>query len=248
LVIRFYYLWIAVFCALNCAAQNDTLPNKITLIGAQASIDIPMADLATRFGYFDKIGFSFHQKNKANWLFGARAHFIFGTQIKEPGLLNNVGTTAGGTITTQGGVSVLRLFQRGYQVGLDVGKILPIAKANANSGIMVLGSVGFMQHKINIFDRDLLYPQLAGEYKKGYDRLTNGIYLDAIVGYAFFSKKKNINLFGGFSFNAAKTEGRREWWFDVQTNGRDKRLDASMGIMLGWWIPIYQKKVEEVYY
>jgi hypothetical protein len=236
-----------LFCK-NAMANPDTIANSISLIGAQASIDLPMADLAKRFGYFDKIGLSFHKKTKTNWLIGTRVHFMFGTQIKEPGFLSNLGTTIGGTITTNGGVSVLRLFQRGYQIGLDVGKVLPIWQVNPNSGLMILGSVGFIQHKINIFDRDLLYPQLIDDYKKGYDRLTNGLYADGIVGYAYYGRKKNINGFAGLTVNVASTEGKREWWFDVQQSGRDKRLDASVGFMIGWWIPIYQKKVEDVYY
>jgi hypothetical protein len=227
---------------------KDSLSRNISLIGAQVSVDLPMADLAKRFGVFDKVGLSFHRKTKSNWIIGTRFHFIFGSKIKEPGFLNNLGTQTGGTITTDGSLAEIRLYQRGYNVGLDVGKIIPIWKKNQNSGLFWMTSLGFMQHKINIFDRDLLYPQLYGDYKKGYDRLTNGLYADAMFGIMHFGVRKNINGFVALNVNVASTQGRREWWYDVQKAGLDKRIDASIGLMAGWFIPLYQKKVEEVYY
>jgi hypothetical protein len=111
-----------------------------------------------------------------------------------------------------------------------------------------MGSLGFMQHKINIYDRDNLYPQLIGDYRKGYDRLTNGLYGDVLLGYMYYGTKKNLNGFIALDMNVAKTQGRRDWWYDVQKTGRDNRIDASIGLMMGWFIPIYQKKTEEVYY
>jgi hypothetical protein len=249
---RKYFVCLQIlFCcffSLSTEAKTDSTLRKIHLIGMQASIDIPQADLAKRFGIFDKVGAGYHQKLANNWIVGARCHFIFGNRIREAGFLQNMITSTGGIINNGGLVNGLSTFMRGYNLGVDVGKVLPVWQANANSGLMVLSSFGFMQHKINIFDRDNQFAQLQGDYKKGYDRLTNGLYGEALIGYLFFASKKNINVFAGFNCNVARTGGRRDWWLDVQQAGNDKRWDLSTGFMLCWFVPIYRKKVEEVYY
>jgi len=243
-----YIIIIFIFFGVEAMAQIDTVPRNISTIGLHVSLDFPMADLATRFGVFDKVGLTYYRKKKSNWIIGARVHFMFGNKIKEPGFLDNLKTVASGTITSDGSLAEIRWYQRGYNVGIDVGKILPFWNANANSGPFCMGSLGFMQHKINIYDRDNLYPQLIGDYRKGYDRLTNGLYGDVLLGYMYYGTKKNLNGFIALDMNVAKTQGRREWWYDVQKTGRDNRIDASIGLMMGWFIPIYQKKTEEVYY
>jgi hypothetical protein len=232
------------------ALASDTTDNRKmgVLIGVQASLDLPHASLAKRFGVFNKIGPTVLYKTKSNWLLGGRAHFTFGNTIKEPGFINNLATTSGGTISNNGILGDLRIYQRGYNIGIDFGKIFAFNNKNPNTGLFWLNSIGFTEHKILLFDRDNQFPQLQGEYKKGYDRLANGIYIDETIGYMYLAKNKRINFFAGLNFNFAPTQGRREWWLDVQTTGKDKRTDISTGILLGWIVPIYKRKVEEIYY
>jgi hypothetical protein len=246
---RFIFFFNLFLClSVYAFAQLDTNARQMSLISAQFSLDMPQADLAKRFGLFDKAGMSYHYKLENNWIFGARFHFIFGNRIKEPGLMQNLYTSSGGIINNGGLVNGVNVYLRGYNTGVDVGKIILASKKNKNAGLLWMGSTGFMQHKLNIHNIDNQYDQLLGEYRKGYDRLTNGWYLDNMIGYMYFSRRKNINLYAGLNFNIARTQGRRDWWLDVQQRGNDDRWDMSTGAIISWFIPIYPKKVEEVYY
>jgi hypothetical protein len=245
---RYSLLICAIIFSQICVAQKDTVVHPFYMIGVNISADLPLADYAKRFGFFDKVGASVYRKTSKNWIIGFRYQYTFGSFIHEPGFATNLGTKFGGTITTEGSLSEIRIYHRGYNIGFDVGKILPFWNVNGDSGPMILSSFGYTRHWIQLFDRDNLFPQLAGAYKQGYDRLAAGVYADALLGYYYTGKKKNINGYIGFNINIAKTQGQREWWYDVQTTGRDNRFDANIGAVLGWYIPIRQKKVEDIYY
>ncbi len=226
----------------------DSSSVRLNIITAHFTANLPLGDLAKRFGFFNNGGIQYLHKTKSNFLIGARGLYTFGSNIKEPNALQNLGTITGGTINNNGIVGLLRVYQRGYYAGVDFGKIFITNKKNANSGLFTLTSIGFVQHKIHIFDRENEYPQLSGNYIKGYDRLTQGWYVDEMLGYMYFSKNKKISLFGGLNFNYASTKGQRPWWFDVQKTGLDKRNDMNLGAVVGWMIPIYPRKVDQVYY
>jgi hypothetical protein len=238
----FFVLWSSKILAL------DTTANKITCFTIQIQQDKPIMDYGKRFGWSNRAGASIYKKTSANFIFGARFDFIFGSNILEDSLLQNLSNTTGGVTSINGLPTNVGLYQRGYQVGLDFGRILPIFQANKNSGPLLLTSIGFMQHKINIFDKNNELPQLTTEYKKGYDRLTNGLYIEQLIGYSYFSKSKSANFYAGLNFNYASTAGRREWLFDVRRTGADKRNDATVGVRFGWIIPLYARKVEDKYY
>jgi hypothetical protein len=140
------------------------------------------------------------------------------------------------------------LFLRGYKVGVFGGRILPVLQATPNSGIMTVTGIGFMQYKINIFDRDNNVPQVRKDYKKGYDRLTNGIYIDEFLGYAFYAKNRLINFYAGLQVTSGFTRVRRDFTFDLGRKEDNNRLDFLTGFRVGWVLPIYKKNVEETYY
>jgi hypothetical protein len=113
---------------------------------------------------------------------------------------------------------------------------------------MTLASVGFMQYKINMFDRDNSFPQLRDEYKKGYDRLTNGVYIEDFIGYNYFAKNKMINFYAGFNFVWGFTEGRRAYLLDLARPDTGNRNDILVGFKFGWVMPIYKKNTEDTFY
>jgi hypothetical protein len=241
-------LGILILLQWRCTAQYDTVSRKVNMIVGNFVTDLPVMDYAKRYGWCNKAGAQFLKKTEKNLLWGARFHFIFGRQIREDSVLWNVYTSNGNLIDKNGNLGNVGLFQRGYQVGLDFGYRFSFWQVNANSGPYWLGSYGFMQHKINIFDRDQLFGQLNAEYKKGYDRLTNGLYTEQQVGYMYLSKSRTLCVYAALGFNYARTGGRREWLFDVRRTGLDVRNDASIAGTVGWIIPIFKKNVEEVYY
>jgi hypothetical protein len=224
--------------------KADQAWNLDVLVGA----DKAGADMAARFGNSYKIGFGLKFKSTYNWIFGVKAEFFFGKKINEPNYLSNVVTEQGAVISQGGDLMNVGIFERGYMLGAQVGKVVPILQLNRNSGPVMIASVGFIQHKIKLFDRDESFPQLSGQYKKGYDRLTNGIYLEDFIGYQYFAKNKLINFYVGLNLVYGMTAGRRTYQFDIQRADTQARRDVLTGVKLGWVLPIYKKITEEIYY
>lgn len=230
------------------SSAHKAIADHIWNIDALCGIDFPAADMAKRFGTSYRIGFGLKNKTSSNWIYGAKFEFIMGKQIKEDSLLYGVKTASGNVIAQSGDLMNIGIFERGYQVGIQVGKILPIAMLNKNSGPMILVSTGFMQHRIKLFDKDLSFPQINDGYYKGYDRLTNGMYIDEFIGYNYFSTNKLVNVYAGFNMTQGFTKGRRDFLYDVMRTDNASRKDLLFGFKLGWVITIYRKSVEETYY
>lgn len=227
--------------------KTKVLGNKIWCLDVLAGVDFPMADMAKRFGTSYRIGVGIKHKTENNWIFGAKFEFIVGNKMKEDSLLYNM-KNASGITNINGEVINVGMFERGYMTGVTIGKIFPFAQANPNSGPMMLASLGFIQYKINFFDRDNSFPQLRDEYKKGYDRLTNGIYIEDFIGYCLHSKNKLVNVYAGLNFAWGFTKVRRDYIFDLARTDNANRNDILVGFKLGWVVPIYKKKSEDTYY
>ena len=253
------YTWILFIFCLSIFdivhAQDDDqkkkskyTANKIWSIDVCGNIDFPVADMAKRFGTSYRIGPAIKYKTASNWIFGGKFDFITGNKMRDDSLLINLRTNQGGIIAQNGDLLNPGLFLRGYTAGLQVGKIFNFWNLNKNSGPTVIGSLGFMQYKINIFDRDNSFPQLRDDYKKGYDRLTNGGYLESFVGYTYFASNKLINFHAGFNFLYGFTQGRRDYLLDVARPDGGNRSDILMGFRAGWVLPIYKKNTEDTYY
>jgi hypothetical protein len=228
--------------------QKKIIADKIWNLDVLAGVDLPMADMAKRFGTSTRLGVAIKIKTKRNYVFGVKAEFLNGKKIREDSLLNNITTSQGSVIALTGDLMNVGKFERGYIIGFQVGKIFPLFQLNNNSGPMLLSSVGFIQHKIKLFDKDNAFPQLNGDYRKGYDRLTNGVCLEQFVGYAYYAKNKLVNFYAGINFTWGFTQGRRSYLYDVARTDNASRNDILTGLKLGWVLPIYKKNVEETYY
>ena len=218
------------------------------VIGVNGDLDFPAADMAKRFGTSFRIGPSTMYKTKSNWMFGVKGDFITGGKIREDSLMINIKDGDNYTLNQDGQSESPSTYERGYMIGVQGGKIFNISKKNADNGILVMTGVGFMQYKINIFTKDNDIPQLKGDYRKGYDRLTNGIFVEQFVGYNFFGKEGLINFHLGLDIAAGFTQGRRDYLYDVMRTDTKHRLDMLFGIRGGWYIPIFKRKSEDIYF
>ncbi len=250
----FFFFLLLMISAQGAGAQADLFgttkapARKGFIIGANGTFDIPGADMAKRFGLSYRLGPSLLYKTTDNWMFGAKCDWLFGNKIKEPGLMSNIVDSQGFFITNQGSRQSVEVLERGWAIGLMAGKIFPVSKANPNSGILLLTGVGFLQHKINIYDADKIVTQLSGDYRKGYDRLTNGIYIEQFAGYNHFDRKGYFNFHIGLNLMAGFTKGRRDYLYDVRRPDNQSRLDILYGVRGGWYVPLFRKKSEEVYF
>ena len=212
------------------------------------SYQIPGGDLVKRFGNNSNVGAMFLLKTKSNWLMGADYSFIFGSKLKETGMLDSIKTETGFIIDANGQYAETRMFERGYTASLKFGKLFPYLSPNKNSGFVCIVSVGMLQHKIRIEDIGNRSPHLSKEYRKGYDRMTNGMAVSEFVGYLLLSNNRLLNVFGGFEFTQAFTQSRRSYNFDTMERDTQKRKDYLSGFRLGIILPLYKRGPQDFYY
>jgi hypothetical protein len=225
--------------------EKKTTTNKGFIIGVNFHLDFPSADMAKRFGNSIRVGPSIQYKTTNNYFIGFSWDFLNGGNIKEDSLLCNI-TDASGQVLNQAGQKIgLSILERGYTTGLQFGKLFNVSKHNGDNGILWMNTLGFIQHKINIYNKDNAVPQLKSDYLKGYDRLANGWFIEEYLGYAVFSKNELINFHVGVSCLLGFTQGRRDYWYDVMRPGNEKRTDVLMGIHIGWYIPIFHRENTE---
>lgn len=248
------FLLVFLLAAFSAAAQDDIFSDEAVprrkgiVIGLNGGVDLPGADMARRFGTSVRVGPSLMYKTTSNWMFGVKGDFFFGNNVREDSLMINVRDRDGGFINNDGQRVYAGIFERGYMIGLQAGRIFPFTKSNPNSGLLLLTGAGFMQHKITLTDLDKKIAQIAGEYKKGYDRLSNGVYLEQFVGYNRFDPGGLLNFHIGLDIAAGFTQGRREYLFDVRRPDTDRRVDLLFGIRGGLYIPIFNQKSEELFF
>lgn len=218
-----------------------------SFLGIGAGIHMPSADMAKRFGNNASAGGVFSLKNKKNYTLSITGAYMFGNKIYEEDILAPLATISGNVIGSDGRLAEVRFFERGYHAAVCIGKIFPFKKPNPNSGIWFTLGAGFIQHKIRIENIGNTVNGLSKEYRKGYDRLTNGIQLHEFLGYLFFSNKRLINFYAGFEFQQGFTQSRRDYNFDTMSKDDEKRIDILTGFKVGWILPFYNKP-DKFYY
>jgi hypothetical protein len=257
---RLTLLLIFVFIQSACLAQDDLFgPSEHResrhgfILNGNGSLDLPGADMAKRFSTSFRLGPALLYKTSSNWLFGAKFDFIMGKNVNEDSLMINIrdkyqtySKNLYEFINNDGQRIGVPVYERGYAVGLSAGRIFSFSESHPDNGLMVLTSVGFMQHRINIYDKDKSVMSLRGRYLRGYDRLTNGTFVEQYVGYAYFSSNKLINFTIGADILAGFTQGRRDYLYDVMRPDNAKRLDLLYGLRAGWFIPMFKRKSEDM--
>jgi hypothetical protein len=244
------FFFIFLFYSLTSIAQISIKDSCITIpmVSASFSLQIPSGDLAKRFNNNASAGLSFLIKNKKNWIYGADWNYIFGKNPKENGILDSMTTQDGYIINQNGEYANVRLFERGFYSSLKFGKLFPVLSPNPNSGFFVLAGLGLLQHKIHIEDIGNQTPQLTADYRKGYDRLTNGLALSEFVGYSYFGSNKLVNFFAGVEMIQAWTQSRRSFDYDLRKKDTQHRKDFLNGFRAGWILPLYKRTPQKYYY
>lgn len=239
-----FILSAKVFSQVNVRDSSIATP---MIIGSYM-YQIPGGDMAVRFGNNSNVGATMLYKTKKNWLLGAEGNYIFSNAVKESNIFDSIKTTTGYLIDGNGEYATVRLYERGFNANLKAGKLFPIVGPNPNSGLFFLASAGLLQHKIRIENPDNVAYQIKGDYKKGYDRLTNGFAISEYIGYMHLGNLRLVSFHIGFECTQAWTQSRREYDFDKMSKDTKQRLDLLYGIKAGWIIPLYKRRLKEYYY
>jgi hypothetical protein len=258
---RCFWVAVLVLCVFTAGAQDKVFETDKTheprhgfIITGNTNLDFPAGDIGKMFGTSYRVGFGLLHKSKKNWLLGAKFDFILGNIIHIDSFMINIrdqyntGFNAKYVeLINAGGNRVgIPIYERGYATGIEAGKIININPLRPDNGIMLLTTAGFMQYKVDIFDADNAVPAIRGDYKKGYDRLTNGLFLEQYAGYVYFSKSRLINFHIGLDALFGFTQDRRSYLYDVMRTDTKQRVDILYGLRGGWYIPMFRRKSEDI--
>lgn len=211
------------------------------------AFQLPGGDLADRFGPNFSLQLQLERVNAKNWGFKVEGGYLFGNQVKED-VLAGLRTQEGRLIGNDRAPADIQLRQRGWFTGFGFSKVLPLNSA-LRSGLLLSLSSGLLQHKIRIQDDPLrAVPQLGEELKKGYDRLSNGPYFTASVGYRYLARDRRVNFYASLEFTQAFTQNRRSFDYDLLAENPQQRNDLLFGFRLGWILPFYLESSDQMVY
>ncbi len=229
--------------------KNDT--TNLFTINAAYSLQLPGGNLSQRFGINSSIGIGTMYKTKKNWLFYGFWDYKFGNQLtsEATNIFNNIKTNSGQIINKDGEYGIIHLSERGFATSVNIGKIIPLKfESNTHSGILFYLGPYFLQHKIYIENDGNNIPEVIGDYRKGYDKLTNGFGANEFLGYIHYSNSQIFNFFAGLEFSQAFTKNRRSFDFYLRTAETQKRTDMLFSIKIGFNVMLSKRKTNNYYY
>jgi hypothetical protein len=228
---------------------RDTVVHQCFALSFSYALQLPGGDLVHRFGLNSAAGMALSYKTRNNFIYGAHWSYMFGKDLRGENPIDSITTSEGFVIDGEGKFADLRMFERGFTLGLSAGKIFnTVFSPNVNSGLMVTAGVGYLQHKIKIYDNGARSPQFDKELLKGYDRLTSGIMATEFVGYFYLSRNRYVNFYGGFEFYQGFTKSRRSWDYSLMRADTENRIDLLTGFRVGWILPLYKSSARVKYY
>lgn len=245
-----YFLLFIFFIISRINTQAQSVKDstfRILMVGVHFSGQIPMADMAKRYGPNLNAGGSFTWKTKHNVIFSAEGSYFFGRNIKEDPLKSMRVGEEKQLIDNEGYPADLRLTERGWNIYVNAGYLFKKLGHNPNSGLMVTAGAGWMQHKIKFYDANQKVAAVYGDLKKGYDRLSGGFALSQYIGYQYLSNNRLANFNIGLEFYEGFTHSLRGYNYDTGFADTEQRLDVLIGVRLGWTLPLY-KRIKDFYY
>ncbi len=245
------------FASISLLAQNQRMRfnrneykdscHHFVIVGISFGGDIPYGDMKNRYNKNFDIGMPILYKTSKNLIVGIEGNYLFSGNVKED-VLGNMYNTSGTITDANGNPASVRLNERGFTLYGVVGTLINKLGKNKNSGLLLYMGLGYMQHQIHIADIGRSLPQVYGNLKKGYDRLTGGFAAEQFIGYMYLAKNRLANCYGGFTFQEGFTTGLRGYQYDLMAPDNKKRIDVLIGVRIGWILPLYKKAPKEFYY
>jgi hypothetical protein len=238
-------LFILLFSFFSKAQIDSAI--TVPLLGINFGGQLPYGDLVNRFGPNLRAGGSFLIKTKKNWVYGIDAFYMFGRNVKED-VLKQLKGPEGYVTDNEGYPADVRVTQRGVGVHAQFGRVFNLDKELPNSGIIATVGVGFLQHKIHIYDAQRRIAAVYGDLGKGYDRLSGGVSFSQFIGYLHISENRFLNFYVGFEFYQTLAKSYRKLNYDTGLPDTKERMDGSAGFRVGWILPLYKKRPNNFYY
>lgn len=243
-------LLVFSFLVFNSFGQRKHSDNqqRAFLLGLTYKASLPGGDFAKRWGFNNALGLDFTYKFQNNFTVGLNGAFLFGNTLRDTtifsGLYNAFGTI---TAMSSGGPADVKFLLRGASGHGSVGYVWNRFGNNANSGIWFDVGFGFITHKIRIESLLDNVPQLEGDYRKGYDKLTMGFSSRQFIGYLYQADRRLFRLYAGFEFMESLTKNVRTYNFDMGGADNTLKKEFNVGFKVGWIVPIKQRTTNAYY-
>lgn len=243
-------LFLLVWGAIPVFSQKNVKDSVIStsMIRASYNMSLPSGNLDERFGLTSSVGLGYTYKTKTNLLLEFDFNYLFGSDVKEDDILQPISTSQGFVIDRDGSLAEIRMYERGIHTGFSVGRLFFSGKPNPNSGVTFKLGVGFLSHRIRIEDIGNNSPQLLGDYKKGYDRLTGGLSLTQFAGYTYLGNNRKVNFYAGLEVTEGFTKSMRSFDYDKMKADTENRIDILYGVRAGWILPLYKRAARDYYF
>jgi hypothetical protein len=251
---RFNLVYILLFFLLSSSLsaqkvhENKNKEDAGLITGFSYGYFFPGGDLEKRFGNSFKVDISpAYYFYNSSFSIGFEFGYLFGSEVKiNP--LSNLISYDDQIISIDKTFALLSMDERGYKIGINIGKIVSF-NDNIRSGLKLELGIGFLRHWIH-YQKDYgILPQLEGEYLKGYDRLTGGISTKEFIGYQHLKKDSKINFYVGFEFIQGFTKSLRKYNYDHAVYDLEQRNDYLFGFKIGWILPLYKvNNPDEIFY
>jgi len=204
--------------------------------------------MGERWGFTSALGVELGHKFKNNVFLTAGVSPLFSEAIDIQGILDPLLVSGNFFIADNGLVTGIRAIGNGWLVPIQIGKIIPFGRSNANSGLVLAVGVQYLHYRFAFRSQEESVAGLQGDYRKGYDRLTTGIGIAQRVGYRFFSNRGDVNFTLGLEFSQNFTQNRRSVHFSTGAASKETQLDYLLGFYAAWTFPIYERAPDRTYY
>ena len=208
----------------------------------------PIGRLANNFSNNSTIGTSYFFEISNNMIFGIEGNYMFGNDIKDSTIFDNISTSTGAIIGADGHYANIKLMQRGFDSYIFTGYAFHFSERTL-SGIYISQGIGYLQHQIFIDTKNQNIPQLNENMKRGYDRFSNGVSAKLSVDYKYYHKTGRLQISSGINYTSAYTKNQRVYDFANNEYYSSKRTcDQLLGFKFEIIIPIQRKNEEEFHY
>jgi len=245
--------FIIFFCALSQSLVGQVTDEGVKAVdgsilnfGLGIGLNVPFGDLSDRYGNNMNFSIGGEYITKNNWLLNGEFMYLFSENIKED-VLAPFRTREGFILGDDNQYASLIMKQRGFYVGIGVGKLIPLSKAS-RSGIKLSLNGGILQHQIKFSDDRNSIAQIRAGRHVGYDRLSRGFSLKETIAYKHLSQDRRLNFEFALDFIQGFTSEIRAINFDTGLPTNKSRLDMLIGARIIWNLPFYGGGENTVYY
>lgn len=248
---KLYFLFGFTLMSIISFAQTNISDSSIFIpsIGIHYGFHIPNGELTNQYGNVSTIGTDATFKLKQQLVFGVGFEYYFSDNVKNTiPYFNDITNSQGYIIDGNGQFAEVFLYQRGFNIQVFTGYQFHFLSPNPNSGPFIQIGVGIMQYWTRIENPLITTYQIKGDYKKMYDRLTNGLSISQFVGYRYLGARNLANFYLGIEFNQGFVKNRRSYNADYAPETKLEYTASMVGFKAGWIIPLYSKAPKKYYY